>query len=39
MRAILPLDWKMYNFYRNPCDIDFIYVIAEPGDFECGRAG
>lgn len=38
MRAVLPLDWKMY-FYRNPCDIDFIYVIAEPGDFECGRAG
>lgn len=28
MRAILPLDWKMY-FYRNPCDIDLIYVIVE----------
>lgn len=28
MCVILFFDWKIY-FYRNLCDIDFIYVIEE----------
>lgn len=36
MRAILPFDWKIY-FYRNSCDIDFIYVIEEISNVTVAR--